>query len=230
VRVVPNRFPAVSGPDGRSEVVVHSPRHVLSLADLSPDEIGGVATAWRERAAAARASGVRYVHALVNEGWPAGGSLPHSHSQLVWLHDVPPTVAGETAALPGLATMLAQELAEGERVVAELDGLVALCPPAGRAPYELLIAPLAAEGDGLASERLGDALALLSRAVLRLRELEGETALNAWLHTSSLGETAGHWHLELVPRLTVAAGLELGAGVYVNPLPPEEAAARLRPL
>ena len=46
--------------------------------------------------------------------------------------------------------------------------------------------------------------------------------LNAWLHTGA------HWHFEVVPRLTVFAGLELGAGLYVNWLPPEEAAARLR--
>ena len=43
---------------------------------------------------------------------------------------------------------------------------------------------------------------------------EGPVPLNAWLHTG------GHWHLELVPRLTVFAGLELGAGIYVNSLPP----------
>ena len=46
--------------------------------------------------------------------------------------------------------------------------------------------------------------------------------LNAWLHD------AEHWHIEVLPRLSVLAGIELGAGIYVNALPPDEAAARLR--
>ena len=46
--------------------------------------------------------------------------------------------------------------------------------------------------------------------------------LNAWLHAG------GHWHIEVVPRLTVLAGIELGAGIYVNTLPPDDAALALR--
>ena len=45
---------------------------------------------------------------------------------------------------------------------------------------------------------------------------------NLWLHE------AGHWHLELLPRLSVFATLELGAGLYVNTVAPEEAARALR--
>jgi UDPglucose--hexose-1-phosphate uridylyltransferase len=37
-----------------------------------------------------------------------------------------------------------------------------------------------------------------------------------------------HWHVELLPRLSVLAGLELGAGIYVNSMPPEQAAQALR--
>jgi UDPglucose--hexose-1-phosphate uridylyltransferase len=63
--------------------------------------------------------------------------------------------------------------------------------------------------------------------VRRLRALEGPLAFNAWLHTAPFGGD-GHWHFEIVPRLTVFAGVELGAGIYVNPLAPEEAAQTLR--
>lgn len=206
---------------------MHAPRHAETIAELSPDELRDVAAAWQARARAAAAEGFVYVHALLNEGRPAGGSLPHSHSQLVWLAEVPPELRREREGEP-LAAVLARELEEETRIVERLDGLVALCPYAGRAPYELLIAPVAPEADAFASEQLGDALALLGRVVRRLRELEGDVPLNAWLHTGPLGARVGHWHLELVPRLTIAAGLELGAGVYVNPLPPEQAAQALR--
>ena len=84
------------------------------------------------------------------------------------------------------------------------------------------IAPVEPEADGLRSELLAPALRLLAELVRRLHSLEGPVPLNAWLHEGA------HWHLELVPRLAILAGLELGAGVYVNSLPPEEAAERLR--
>ena len=202
MRVVPNLFPAVE----HHEVVVHSPAHVRSIAELSDAQLDLVAEAWRRRR---EASPGGYAHALVNEGRDAGASLPHSHSQLVWLPTVPPGVAVETA------------LGEGEPVL-ERDGLAALCPWASRLPYEVQIAPVEPEADGLRSELLAPALRLLAELVRRLHGLEGPVPLNAWLHEGA------HWHLELVPRLAILAGLELGAGVYVNSLPPEEAAERLR--
>ena len=69
---------------------------------------------------------------------------------------------------------------------------------------------------------LVDALTLVAETVRRLREREGPVPLNVWLHNS------GHWHLEIVPRFSIHAGFELGAGIYLNSLAPEEAAARLR--
>ena len=93
VRVVPNLYPALE----RQEVVVHSPRHVRSFAELEDAELELVAQAWRERFAAAGAAGFPYVHAMVNEGRYAGASLAHSHSQLVWLREPPPAVTGEQA-------------------------------------------------------------------------------------------------------------------------------------
>ena len=203
MRVVPNLYPALE----RQEVVVHTPRHVRSFADLEEHEVKLVAEAWRRRREAVPEG---YVHALVNEGREAGSSLPHSHSQLVWFREPPPAVADERG-----------ELAVGE-VVLEQDGLVLACPPASRLPYELVVTPVDREPDGLRSERLGPALRLLAEAIRRLRRLEGPVPWNAWLHDGR------RWHLEVVPRLAVLAGLELGAGIYVNPLPPEQAAAALR--
>jgi len=203
VRVVPNLYPALE----RQEVVVHSPRHVRSFAELREDELELTAEAWRRRRDAVPQG---YLHALVNEGSEAGSSLPHSHSQLVWFREPPPAVAEERG-----------ELAVGE-VVLERDGLVLACPPASRLPYELVVAPLDREADGLRSERLAPALRLLAEGIRRLRRLEGPVPWNAWLHNGR------RWHIEVVPRLAVLAGLELGAGIYVNSLPPEQAAAVLR--
>jgi UDPglucose--hexose-1-phosphate uridylyltransferase len=198
VRVVPNLYPAFE----RQEVVVHSPRHVRSFADLTDAEVEAVAEVWQARRDAAHAAGFAYVHALINEGAAAGSSLPHSHSQLVWLHETPPEVARESTA--GAAELL------HDLVIAERDGMHAAVHRAGRLPYETLIG-----GEPFV---LGTALLLLREVVARLRELEGPLPWNAWLHED---------HLELVPRLAVLAGVELGAGIYVNTVAPEDAARLL---
>src|SRR5207249_10326614 len=91
VRVVPNLYPVFE----HHEVVVSTPRHVRSFAELNDDEVGGVATAWRERWRAAREAGFPYVHALLNEGREAGASLPHPHTQLAWLKEAPPAIVAE---------------------------------------------------------------------------------------------------------------------------------------
>lgn len=213
VRVVPNLYPAIA----RQEVVVHAPRHARSFAELSDDEAALVAEAWQRRACDVPGF---YVHALVNEGAEAGSSLPHSHSQLAWLDEVPPEVARELHAL-GQDCVLCRSPAD-TLLVAERGDVRAWARQAGRLPYESVIAPADHAADPWSDPRLASALQLAAELVRRLHELEGPRPLNLWLHA------AGHWHLELLPRLSVLAGLELGAGVYVNALPPEDAAARLR--
>lgn len=195
VRVVPNLYPAFE----RQEVVIHSPRHVRSFADLEDAEVELVAEAWRRRREVEPGG---YLLALINEGRAAGASLHHSHSQLVWLAEPPASTTGEA----GL---------DRASIVLERGGVVLACPYASRVPYELVLVPVG-------ELELRPLLAALGEGLRRLRTVEGPVPVNAWLHTGAAPR------LEVVPRLTVLAGLELAAGVYVNPLAPEEAARRLR--
>jgi UDPglucose--hexose-1-phosphate uridylyltransferase len=199
---VPNLYPAFE----RQEVVVHTPRHARSLAELDEEELALVAEAWRRRREAVPAG---YLHALVNEGREAGSSLPHTHSQLVWLPEPPP----ET-----------QHRIDRERwvVVAERGGLVLACPYASRLPYELVVTPAEPRANAFADELLPAAVQLLGDAIRRVHRAAGATPLNVWLHDSN------DWHFEVLPRLSILAGVELGAGWWINALPPEEAAAALR--
>jgi UDPglucose--hexose-1-phosphate uridylyltransferase len=200
---VPNLYPALE----RQEVVIHGPAHVHSIGELPDAAIDLVAEAWQRRAHDVGS----VCFPLLNEGRDAGASLPHSHSQLAWL-PAPPPVVDEERGLPEVVPVL------------ERDGVAAGCPVASRVPYEVLIAPVQREADGLSSELLAPALRLLAELVRRLQRTEGVSLvpLNAWLHNGP------SWHLELVPRTTRLAGLELGAGVYINSLAPELAAERLR--
>jgi UDPglucose--hexose-1-phosphate uridylyltransferase len=199
---VPNLYPALE----RQEVVVHGPEHAESFGALADATVDLVAEAWQRRAR--EAGGICFP--FVNEGLPAGASRPHSHSQLAWLPAPAPAVVAER----GLPELLP---------VAERDGVAAGCPMASRVPYEVLIAPVSGDADGLRSDLLAPALRLLAELVRRLQRVRGDqhVPFNAWLHDGP------PWHLELFPRVTTLAGLELGAGVYVDPVAPEQAAAEL---
>lgn len=203
VRTVPNLYPALE----RQEVVIHSPEHVLSLGGLSDASLDLVAEAWQRRAR--DVGGICFP--LVNEGREAGASLPHSHSQLAWLPGPPPAVVAERG-IPEVIEVLTR------------DGVTAGCPVASRVPYECLIAPSRPEPDGLRSDLLAPALRMLAELVRRLQRVEGESLvpLNAWLHDGP------EWHIELFPRTTRLAGLELGAGVYIDAVAPEQAASELK--
>jgi UDPglucose--hexose-1-phosphate uridylyltransferase len=215
--VVPNLYPAFE----RQEVVVHSPRHVRTFAQLTDEELAAVADAWHARARAARDEGdFPYLHPLINEGATAGSSLPHSHSQIVYLREPPPTALAERER-GGCAACAVVGAAGSGLALEEDSGAVAYVHPAGRLPYELVIVGPHHDLD------LGAALRLLRRCIAALRAVEGPVAWNAWLHEAWQGHGI-HPHLEVLPRLSVLAGVELGAGIYVNTVAPEDAAAALR--
>jgi UDPglucose--hexose-1-phosphate uridylyltransferase len=184
---------------GRQEVVVHSPDHVRSFAVLDDEQVTLVAEAWERRIQDEGGT----VLALINEGRLAGASLPHSHSQLVWT-DLP---AEGLEHLPGL-------LAQHE--IRRRGNVIASAHPFAAGPYECLVGP--PDGNG----ELADGLVLVRDLVHRLQEAEGVRPWNAWLHPGP------PWHIHFVPRLTALAGIELGAGIHINVVPPERAAERLR--
>ena len=107
------------------------------------------------------------------------------------------------------------------------DGLRTFAPAWGRFAYELWIVP--EQHTGYPADPAALAAALLD-ATRRLRAVLGEElAWNAVLHAAPLrGDDPYHWHIEIWPRLTVAASVELGAGIWVNIVDPNDAANELR--
>jgi UDPglucose--hexose-1-phosphate uridylyltransferase len=255
VRVVPNLYPALSpngpvpAPDantdlfwsaaarGEHEVVINAPQPVTSLSELAVEQVGAAMDVWRERMRAH--ADAAYVHVIVNERREAGASLPHTHAQIYALDFVPAAVARERERFGAYATqtmgsnlladLVQEEVRRRERVVAIDDDTVLLAAYAGRVPYQLMIAPRTArarfEDDGpLGAAMLHDALRRLAA------QLGASPPLNLWVRTAPQGAEHFCWRIDIVPRLTHLAGLELGAGVHLNIVPPELAAAQLREL
>jgi UDPglucose--hexose-1-phosphate uridylyltransferase len=225
-----------SGPaTGRHEVIIHAPMHHTSMTTLPPDQFVTALAAWRERLV--EYSDAAWVHLMVNEGVSAGASLPHTHAQLYALSFVPVVAARErerftahnTRTLGGclLCDLLQEEVRRRERVVAFDDDAVLLTPFASRTPYELQLVPRRhattfAEAEPSSAALLRDGLNLLARV------LGAPPPLNMWLRTAPRGAEHYHWRIDVLPRLTQLAGLELGAGINVNVLAPEQAASDLR--
>jgi UDPglucose--hexose-1-phosphate uridylyltransferase len=230
VRVVPNLFPALSLPDGAQEVVVHAPRHTTSFAELSQAEIERVCTAWALRSAAHAAAGHRFLLCSVNDGAGSGASLDHTHSQLTATALAGPLVAARIARFRAGCPICAELAARGgeARIVSEQDGVRVYAPWASATPYQLRAAPLAHGDDALGD---GPRLAAALRAIAAIyTSALGTVPWNAWLHTRPLagGDGTLHWHVEALPRVTVLASLELGAGLPICSVDPEDAATVMR--
>jgi UDPglucose--hexose-1-phosphate uridylyltransferase len=253
VRVVPNLYPAL-GPNGvppvadahpdlfsataaygAHEVIVNAPEAVLSLADLPTARVEGAMEVWRERMRAHADSA--YVQLIVNERREAGASLEHTHAQLYALDFVPAEVARERERYGAYATrtmgrslledLIAEEVRRDERIVAIDEQAVLLAPYGSRVPFQLMLAPRAPrmrfEDDG----PLG--AALLHEGLSRLaRHFGASPPLNMWVRTAPRGAEHFCWRIDVAPRLTHLAGLELSTGVNLNIVAPEHAAAALR--
>lgn len=230
----PDLFGAVAA-TGAHEVIVNAPRHVATLAALEPGELAGAVAAWRARIASRRDEAA-LVHLFLNEGPGAGATREHSHAQLLALPFVPAHVARErerfsayhqrTAGSHLLEDVLVDEVRRRDRLVAIDDEAALICPWASRWPYELRLIPRSSaprfEDDDRGAELLGRGLRALAAV------LGPGTGLNLWVRTAPRGTDEFCWHLDIAPRTTTAGGVELGAGLDLNPLAPEAAAAELR--
>ena len=220
---------------GAHEVIVHAPEHVTSMAALSDERFAGAVAAWRERMRA-HAEDASYVHLIVNEGPEAGASLEHSHAQLYALRFVPAEIARERERASAyhertmgghlLSDVAVEEIRRSERLVAVDDEALLVCPWASRSPFELRVIPRRVASSFEADDATGTAM--IRRALTGLAAVFGEPPqLNLWVRTAPQGIEEFCWHVDLVPRLTIRAGFELGTGVDVNVYPPERAAADL---
>jgi UDPglucose--hexose-1-phosphate uridylyltransferase len=220
---------------GAHEVIVNAPDSVHSLAELAPGQVESAMEVWRERM---RFHGeASYVHVIVNEGKEAGASLPHTHAQLYALPFVPAAVARERERFTAysdrtqgrnlLEDVVQEEVKRRERVVAIDDEAVALCPFGARVPFHLQVVPRRPAARFSDEGPLG--ARMVHQALSRLGAVLGALPpLNMWVRTAPRDAERFCWRIDVMPRLAQLAGLEIGTGVHLNVLAPEDAAERLR--
>ncbi|UWE08083.1 galactose-1-phosphate uridylyltransferase [Actinacidiphila bryophytorum] len=253
VVVFENRFPSLAGGAGRCEVVCFTSDHDASFADLTEARARLVLDAWIDRTRElSQLPGVVQVFPFENRGQEIGVTLGHPHGQIYGYPFVTPRTAlmlrtlaehRERTGRNLFDDVLADETADGRRIVLAAEHWTAFVPYAAHWPYEVHLFPRRRVPDLLALDE--DARAEFPRVYLELlRRFDrifgpGQPPtpyISGW-HQAPFGEPARRdfgLHLELFTirrtsgKLKYLAGSESGMGAFINDVPPEAAALRLR--
>jgi UDPglucose--hexose-1-phosphate uridylyltransferase len=231
----------VLGDVGSYQTILAPAGHHESLADTTPAIAFELLARARTALADARAVGATdYLAVVQNWGRQAGALTDHLCFDYYDMPQIPHRIGEE---LGGAARFLIREggcpfcrlirdeSAGRSRLVYEDSASVCFAPFASRSPFELWVVPRHHAADfGAATDAQLSSAAETLQKVLRLLDVLDGPPYNLILHTAPLRERVDetyHWHWEIHPRLREIAGLELGTGLPVNPVSPEEAVAEL---
>lgn len=244
-RVFPNLFaamvPAPETPTGEwialpghgyHEVIVDSPDHWDSAADFSKDHMELILQAYTDRYSHYRyISGINYISIFKNRGDAAGASLSHTHSQLVAIPIVPPMMTKEVAAISSASFCIYCNVAEREQVssrfIAQNDDWILIAPFYSIAPYETWILPKIhiSNLEDMSERQRKNLAMMLNDSLRRIKSLLDDPPYNYMIFQLPFGY---HLNIRIQPAVSKIAGFERNTGIYINPVPPEQAAAELR--
>lgn len=239
----PDIFTTISG-FGAHEVIVETPVHNQSLGMQPLEQVERVIYATGHRLSAmAQDHRINFVAVFRNHGVSAGTSLAHPHSQMIATPIVPTNVREEIEEARRFyddrvqcvyCYLLKEELAKGERIIFETNEYVVLAPFASRYPFEMMILPKEHSSAFLLDtngNRLKSLAFVLKSALHLLNVAANNPDYNLVLHNAPIRDRCMdyfHWHIEILPRMTTAAGFELGTGIYITTAIPEQTAEYLR--
>jgi UDPglucose--hexose-1-phosphate uridylyltransferase len=258
-RVVPNKYSALK-PDrspstqtcglyqtrasrGRQEVIIETPRHYQSLAQMSVDQVDAVLETYLQRYHTIRRADDDFIPFLFrNHGAGAGASIAHPHSQLIAPDVPPPGIEREEEAARAryreldacpYCVMIDDELDAEARLVWTNESFVLFVPFAAEVPYEMWILPRTHEPEfgRLDAAVRSDLAATLHTALNSLHTSLDDPDYNFYVRTAldyDGHQPHLHWSLRIRPRTTVLAGYEQATGQRINPSIPERDAAVLR--
>ncbi len=217
--------------------------HKRPMGQMTQKEIELVIEAYKTRFQALRNEPcVEYILIFHNSGPKAGATVPHPHSQILALPIIPPDVARSLIGSGDYfrkhkkcvhCDIITGELKKRVRVIFENKFFVAIAPYASRTTFEVRIFPKIHEShfealDALHSSDLAMALLFIFR---QIRNKMKNPDYNFFIHTAPpKGKNFHHyhWHIEVLPRLAIFGGVELGVGIDILKVSPEAAAQILK--
>ncbi|MDG6905299.1 MAG: DUF4921 family protein [Nitrososphaerota archaeon] len=252
VRYFPNSFPAVSTESeakytdyplsgepafGYHHVMVVTPDHNATFGRLPIDQWADILATLQDRVRWLYSKKtVGYVSVFANNGYEAGASFSHPHLQTLTLTKLPPAIEEEAESMHesivelGVCPMCKVVNLESSsaRAILSTENFSAFAPWASSHAYEFWIFPKRHETSFLkvSQKEIQDLATMLRSTLGALESSLNKPAYNIAFHISSEKKTTKqiHWHVEVYPQVVKWAGLEQGSGVFINPVPPEEAA------
>lgn len=233
---------------GSHDVIVYRD-HDIQLGDMTIRQLESLIKVYKKRYNEIVENGggcIQHIMIFHNFGSGVGGSLYHPHSQIVSMPILPPDIA---RSLRGSAKFYKEnnkriydliikwELEQSKRIVYENDFFIAFCPFVSKYPYEIRIFPKDSHAH---FEQMPDALdkylaEMMSTVFRKIKKALDNPHYNFFVHTALVKENPESkfhefytWHLEIIPKVSIIGGFELGTGVYVNTVDPDEAAKLLK--
>jgi len=231
-----NVFPAVSPNNkkayGVQEVIVETTNHSQELHDLSDEQIKKLLYMYAKRTEAlTKIKNIDYILCFKNQGSKAGASMTHAHSQVFATSLLPPDINEELCLAFEYKNKnrscvycdIIKKESKSPRKVYEDSVIVAFTPYASQYHYELWIFPKRHLDNitKLNEDEYKSLAKFLKKALLKLHAVD--LSYNFFLH-QIVSYHDQHFYLKIQPRDSVWAGVELGSGLVINSLPPEQAA------
>ena len=236
IKVISNKFPAVSLDNpkayGQQEVVVETSDHTKELEDLSVAHISNLLTAYQERTKAiSKNKKIEYILIFKNDGGVAGASLQHAHSQIFATKFLPPHLFDKSQRQQAYkleyghcvyCDVIAKE-SKTKRLVYKDKNVIAFTPYASTFNYEIWIMPLKHRDNitELTNPEKKSWAKILKHILDKIGLLD--LPYNFYFH-QVINDNDQHLYMKVVPRGSVWAGVEIGSGLIINPILPEDAA------
>jgi len=238
---------------GAHEILIDTPEHYTSMTQWSEQNTIDWLSTLRGRVNDLRKDGrLASLTIFKNEGVEAGGTQPHSHTQIIGLPLISKVKKEEYWRLHEhyrheqnslIALLVKEELkAKQNRIIGSGGDFVAFCPYASSHPFEIMISSQKALGElnSLSNASIKELAPLLVDVLKRLKTQLNCLDFNLILSTPPLQEsTLGHelfesfkessrFYIRIIPRIYKYGGFEHESEIYINPVAPELAAKLLR--
>lgn len=238
--VLKNKFPAVTLENpkayGLQEVIVETPNHIAELEDLPEENIARLLDVYSDRTLSiTKNQKIEYILIFKNNGGRAGASIQHAHSQIFATSFLPPHLLDKSQKVQEYKLKhgtcvycdVIKKEAPGPRFVYQDDYVIAFTPYASIHNYEVWIMPLRHVDNVtvLNHDEQRSFAKILKRILQKLYTLN--LSYNYYFH-QVIHDEDQHLYLKITPRGSVWAGVEIGSGVVINPVSPEDAAKYYR--
>ncbi|MDP2855688.1 MAG: DUF4921 family protein [bacterium] len=235
-------YGVISGRGYHDLLLLHN--HKKPLSEYSVREIKAVLAALQERyRKISQDKKNKYISIFHNWGVGAGASLYHPHLQIIAVPVIPPAVQHSLAGALKYyqrhrrcvyCDVLNFELKEKKRVIFQNKNAVLMTPFISKEPFELKIFPRK-HSPYFEDEKevvILDVAEALKFGLGAFKKKLGDPDFNFFIHTAPVAKKKNgrhfHWHIEIIPKISISAGFELSTGIEITTIDPDEGAKFLK--